>query len=112
MSRSILRTDEPKSCNLVADEFAAHETVDPLRRRVRPLHPEGIVTINQAENFFIQLKRSLDGTHHHVSRKHLHRYLGEFDFRYSTRGENDGQRFTRLLGQLAGVRLSWSSLAG
>jgi hypothetical protein len=33
------------------------------------------------------LKRSIDGTHHHVSREHLNRYLAEFDFRYSTRKE-------------------------
>jgi hypothetical protein len=27
-----------------------------------------------------QLTRSLDGTHHHVSKAHLHRYLAEFDY--------------------------------
>jgi hypothetical protein len=64
------------------------------------------------EAFFSQLKRSLDGTHHRVSRKHLHRYLAEFDFRHTTRGENDGQRFARLLGQVAGVRLSYRPLTG
>jgi hypothetical protein len=55
---------------------------------------------NNAENFFSQLKRSLDGTHHHVSRTYLPNYLAEFDFRYSTREISDTQRMTRLMGQI------------
>jgi hypothetical protein len=31
------------------------------------------------EGFFSQLKRSIDGTHHHVRREHLGRYLAQFD---------------------------------
>lgn len=58
-----------------------------------------------------QLKRSLDGTHHHVSRKHLHRYLGEFDFRYSTRGLSDVERTALLALRLAGRRLSYAPLS-
>ena len=42
-------------------------------------------TTNHAESYFSQLKRSLDGTHHHVSPEHMHRYLAEFDFRHSPR---------------------------
>jgi len=37
-----------------------------------------------APRVLAQLKRSINGTHHHVSPEHLHRYLAEFDFRYST----------------------------
>lgn len=37
-----------------------------------------------AEGYFSQLKRSITGTHHHVSPEHIGRYCGEFDFRYST----------------------------
>jgi hypothetical protein len=29
---------------------------------------------------FSQLKRSIDGTHHHISKEHLPRYLAHFDF--------------------------------
>ena len=63
----------------------------------------GDVSTNQAENYFSQLKRSLDGTHHHVSREHLPRYLQEFDFRYTTRELSDTERM-RQLGQQAGNR--------
>jgi hypothetical protein len=40
---------------------------------------------NTIEGFWAQLKRSIDGTHHHVSRKHLQAYVDEFAFRYSNR---------------------------
>lgn len=51
------------------------------------------------------MKRSIDGTHHHVSVEHLPRYLAEFDFRYTTRKESDQERFGRLMGQVGGRRL-------
>ncbi len=46
--------------------------------------PEG-VTVNGIEGFWAQLKRSINGTHIHVSQKHLPKYLGEFEFRHNRR---------------------------
>lgn len=60
----------------------------------------------------IALKRSIDGTHHHVSREHLARYLAEFDYRWSTRKLNDTARTKRLMGQVAGRRLTYRPLTG
>lgn len=110
MSRSTLHTDESKSYLQVGAEFAAHESVNHAAGEYVRYSPEGAVTSNQAENFFSQLKRSIDGTHHHVSRKHLHRYLGEFDFRYSTRGESDTVRMLRIIEQADGRRLTYRPL--
>ena len=59
-----------------------------------------------AENFFSQLKRSIDGTHHSISKYHLQRYLGEFDFRYSTRDRSDSERMGMLVDQ-AELRVSY-----
>lgn len=67
----------------------------------------GNVSTNQAEGFFSQLKRSIDGTHHHVSRVHLPRYLAEFDFRYSTRKLTDSARMQQMVGQAGGRRLTY-----
>lgn len=38
---------------------------------------------NSIEGFWGQLKRSLHGTHHYVSKQHLSSYLDEFVFRYN-----------------------------
>jgi transposase-like protein len=66
---------------------------------------------NAAENYFSQLKRSIDGTYH-VSRKHLPRYLDEFDFRYSTCKMSDGERLQKMVDQSAGRRLTYKPLKG
>jgi transposase-like protein len=110
MSRCTLHTDESNSYNAVGAEFAAHETVNHSADEYVRYTPEGVVTSNQAENFFSQLKRSLDGTHHHVSAKHLHRYLGEFDFRHSTRGVSDTARMEAMVRRMEGVRLTYRPL--
>ena len=41
--------------------------------------------VQSIEGFWAQLKRSINGTHIHVSSKHLSKYLGEFEFRHNRR---------------------------
>lgn len=55
-------------------------------------YARGDVTTNSVEGFFSLLKRGLYGTFHSVSKKHLHRYVDEFTFRYNTRQLDDGAR--------------------
>jgi len=45
----------------------------------------GIYHTNSLEGFWSMLKRSIRGTHVHVSAKHLAKYLGEFEYRYNLR---------------------------
>lgn len=55
-----------------------------------PLHPRD----SRGRNSVImcsQLKRSLDGIHHHVSREHLQRYLVQFEFMYTHCKRNDSE---------------------
>ena len=103
----MLHTDTASAYNRVSHRMAGHETVN------HNVHEwaRGDVTVNQAENYFSQLKRSLDGTHHHVSREHLQRYLSEFDFRHSTRDLSDAERMTRLMGRTGGKRLVYKRRA-
>ena len=42
-------------------------------------------TVNGLEGFWAQLKRGINGTHIHVSSKHLAKYLGEFEYRHNMR---------------------------
>jgi len=45
----------------------------------------GDTHVNTLEAFWSMLKRSIRGTHIHVSPKHLSKYLGEFEYRYNRR---------------------------
>lgn len=101
---SILHTDEARAYQTFGWMFAGHETVNHSGGEYAR---DGKVSTNQVENFFSQLKRSLDGTHHHVSREHLARYLAEFDFRFSTRETTDADRFRMLVGRVGGRRLTY-----
>lgn len=55
------------------------------------------VTTNRIEGFWAGLKRQLHGTHHSVSRKHLHCYVSEAEFKYNNRHLNDGERTVKLI---------------
>ena len=63
------------------------------------------MTTNRVEGFFSLIKRGLYGTFHAVSRKHLHRYLAEFTFRYNTRKMTDGDRVSTAIKKSVGKRL-------
>jgi transposase-like protein len=106
MPHTVLHTDMENAYRAVSHRFAAHHTVNHKARE----YVRGDVTTNQAENFFSQLKRSLDGTHHHVSREHLDRYLAEFTFRHSTRDLSDTDRMTRLMGRTGNRRLLYKTV--
>lgn len=69
---------------------------------------EGVmVTTNTVEGFFANLRRGVNGVYHHVGRKHLHRYLAEFDFRYNERKTTDGERTQTALKGFEGKRLMY-----
>ncbi len=73
---------------MFSGEMKGHETVVHSREE----YVRDGVTTNHVEGFFSQLKRSIDGTHHAVSREHLHRHSAEFDYRYTTRRMTDSAR--------------------
>jgi transposase-like protein len=85
-----LITDEGRWYVKVGREFASHETVDHFNKEyVRyatdpETGEEYAITTNTLENYFSVFKRGMKGIYQHCSEKHLHRYLAEFDFRYTT----------------------------
>jgi transposase-like protein len=97
---SHLRTDGSASYRLVGLEFASHKFVDHSIEYAR-----GDRHSNTAENFFSILKRGVIGTYHHWSPAHIHRYLAEFDFRYSTKSLTDAERTEIALRNARGKRL-------
>ena len=70
----------------------------------------GDVTTNTIEGAFSIFKRGMRGVYQHCAEKHLHRYLAEFEFRYSHRqatGCNDEDRFSKMLCGIVGKRLTY-----
>ena len=64
------------------------------------------------KEFFSILKRGIYGVYQHVSEAHPHRYLNEFDFRYSNReklGVNDIARASIALKGAKGRRLTYET---
>lgn len=60
----------------------------------------GKIHTNMIEGYFSIFKRGTKGVYQHCSEKYLHRYLAEFDFRYSNRiaqGIDDKLVLSRLL---------------
>ncbi len=68
--------------------------------------PGGIHS-NTVESAFSLLKRGIYGTFHNVSRKHLHRYVAEFDFRWNARKIDDGARLALAVRSAEGKRLRY-----
>lgn len=106
IANSRLMTDAAQYYRQLGRDFQSHEWVDHSGKE----YVRGKVTTNHAEGFFSQFKRSLDGTHHQISKKHLERYLAEFDFRYSTRKLNDSVRMRKIVEQAEGRRLAYKPL--
>jgi transposase-like protein len=100
---STLMTDESNIYMAVGREFAAHEHTLHASRKFG----KGEKHSNTAENFFSILKRGVIGTYHHWSEAHMHRYLAEFDMRYSTKSNSDGERAAYILKGMEGRRLTY-----
>jgi transposase-like protein len=88
---SALMTDQARMYRSIGMRFASHESVDHGKEEwVR-----GDAHTNTVEGFFSIFKRGMTGVYQHCSERHLHRYLVEFDFRYSNRvklGVDDAER--------------------
>jgi transposase-like protein len=100
-----IMTDESVVYPKLAEAFASHGTVNHSANEYARL--AGFIHVNTAENFFSLLKRGITGSYHHVSEAHLHRYLGEFDYRYNTREMKDFERFTASIPGIVGKRLTY-----
>lgn len=101
-----LMTDEWAAYRTIGKEFATHEVVNHSKDE----YVRGEVSTNTVEGYYSIFKRGMRGVYQHCAEKHLHRYLSEFDFRYSNRsalGIEDGERRTLAIKDAAGKRLTY-----
>jgi len=102
-----INTDQFCSYKNIGRHFAGgHQTVNHSAGE----YVNGDAHVNTAESFFALLKRGIHGTFHHTSKKHLHRYAGEFSFRWTNRKVKDGSRTETALDGIEGVRLMYRTL--
>jgi len=114
----ILRTNISRESHLMSDEaswykgigkeFASHGAVEHRAKE----YVRGEITTNTVEGYFSIFKRGMKGVYQHCAEKHLHRYLAEFDFRYSNRvalGVDDTTRASRVLKGIVGKRLTYQT---
>jgi transposase-like protein len=107
---SILQTDEAHHYRRIGTEFAAHHAVDHGKGEYGRTLGDLKITTNTVEGYFSIFKRGMKGVYQHCSEKHLHRYLAEFDFRYSHRialGVDDEARTVYALEGVVGKRLTY-----
>jgi transposase-like protein len=77
---------------ICTDEMGGYKDIDQSGfRHLKVNHNRGQYAskagggVNALEGFWAQLKRGINGTHIHVSGKHLPKYLGEFEYRWNMR---------------------------
>jgi transposase-like protein len=122
---SSLMTDEARHYMEPGRSYASHEAVnhgekeyvrywnevtDKMRPDGKPVVETTTITTNTVEGFYSIFKRGMKGIYQHCSEKHLHRYLAEYDFRYSNRvrfGVDDVERTARAVQGIVGKRLTY-----
>ncbi len=107
VANSVLHTDESKSYMESGKRFQAHATVNHRDGE----YVRGNVSTNQAEDSSLS-SRSIDGTHHHLSPEHLHRYVNEFAFQRSTCKRSDPVRLQAIGDQGCGTAAELQAIDG
>lgn len=90
--RPIVLNNVKEGSRLITDGFKAYMTLEKKYKHEIINHAndewgKGGSHTNTIEGFFSHLKRTIRGTHIHVSPKHLQKYADECSFRYSHRDE-------------------------
>ena len=105
-AESRLHTDESPLYNNSDEHVTEHETI----KHTAGEYVRGDVTTNHVEGYFSVFKRGMKGIYQHCGEKHLHRYLSEFDFRFSNRaalGVSDMERTEKAAAGIVGKRLTY-----
>jgi transposase-like protein len=105
-------TDEANQYGGLNKHFANHGTVDHSREEwsYTDRVTGTLVGTQSVEGFYSIFKRGMKGVYQHCGEKHLHRYVAEFDFRYSNRtkrGVSDVERAAKIVEGAKGKRLMY-----
>ena len=102
---AVVMTDSHLGYIGLSNEYAGHHAVNHSIHEYK----RGIAYTNTVEGFFSLFKRTIFGTYHQISPKHLHRYCAETSYRFNTRKVKDADRFKSALTHTEG-RLKYKDL--
>ncbi|MEA3540238.1 MAG: IS1595 family transposase [Pseudomonadota bacterium] len=100
-------TDDAGQYRFLSRDFAEHHVV---RHESGEYALPGGITANTIEGYFSIFKRGMRGVYQRCAQHHLHRYLAEFDFRYTNReavGTNDAMRALKAVRGTVGKRVTY-----
>ncbi|WP_420462925.1 IS1595 family transposase [Candidatus Palauibacter sp.] len=122
-ARVVERTDAETLQGFVGDHAAPGATVytdesrayDGLANRETVKHSvseyvRGMAHTNGVESFWSMLKRAHKGTFHHLSAKHLQRYVNEFAGRHNIRDADTLDQMRHVVARIVGRRLMYRDL--
>ena len=108
-AEAVVMTDEASQYRSLGTVFAGHGfTRHGAGQYVDYDNP--IIHTNTIEGAFSIFKRGMKGVYQHCAKKHLHRYVAEFEFRYTHRertGYNDAERSEQALRGIVGKRITY-----
>jgi transposase-like protein len=107
---STVNTDQAGFYRSLGKEFARHDSVNHEKDEYARKADDYTIHTNTVEGYYSIFKRGMKGVYQHCKEKHLHRYLSEFDFRYSNRvrlGVDDVERTARAVQGAVGKRLTY-----
>ena len=102
-----------EEATIITDEHPSYTGIDRLHETVRHSVTEyvrGKAHTNGMESFWSMLKRGYEGTYHHMSEKHLGRYVNEFSGRHNTRPLDTADQMASMVRGMEGKRLRYQDL--
>lgn len=102
--------------HIMSDEWWAYTKLDTdyehsvVKHKVKE-YVRGDVHTNTIEGAWSHLKRSMMGTYHRPSKKHLDKYCAEFEFTYNARKKSPLAKFNQIIDKNL-IRVGYSDITG
>lgn len=117
LAEKVLENTEVGS-HIITDELTSYKMLKLYYNHTKVNHSKGEyvrkekdlkVHTNGVEGYFSVVKRTIKGTYHWVSSKHLNKYLAEINFRFNNRAFNSNDKFNKFNSNLEG-RLKYNEV--
>jgi len=101
---------------IATDEYRSYRPLGAAYHHITVNHGvgeyvDGMASTNSIESFWALLKRGYCGIYHHMSAKHLHRYVDEYCARYNLRNmTSEGARHEVIMSHIGCGKLSWAEV--